>query len=104
MLPVPMRVFAPPLIRRIQFKVYNSILRRNVLGSASDVAGKFCRKEDASTLSGSFDALQSIYANAQRLNVEVFERFDDNGDLCIDRRELNVVIQRLLKDNKLDDT
>ncbi len=110
MLPLPMCVFAPTLITRVQFRVYNSILRRNVLGQASSVAGSFCGKEDGCSdhlkpsTSGSFYALQSTYAIAQRLNVEVFERFDRNGDLCIDRKELNDVIQQLLQDKKLDDT
>jgi hypothetical protein len=100
----------------VQFKVYNSILRRSVIKKASEFAASFVppnvsqqegsliAQPPPSTCSGSFAALQSVYSNAQRLKFEIFDKFDRNGDLCIDRNELNQFVFKLLKSNMLDDT
>jgi hypothetical protein len=103
----------------MQFKVYNSILRRNVMKSS--IADKFTRPNssqqevgktaDPSTAPypsaapcfGSYAALQSVYTSAQRLKLEIFERFDRDGNLCIEKKELNDVIHNLLIDKNLDD-
>ncbi len=52
---------------------------------------------------GTYAALQSVYTSAQRLKLEIFEQFDCNGDLRIEKKEFNDVIQNLLKEKNLDD-
>ncbi len=53
--------------------------------------------------SSSWSALQVVYANAELLRLQVFEKFDHNSDLCIERSEVTETIKKLLKDGQLDD-
>ncbi len=100
----------------MQYKVYNSILRRSLIKAAAEVAALFeplnssqqegsrTAEPQPSVYSGSFDALRSVYTNAQRLKLDIFDKFDGNGDFIIDRMELNQFVFKLLKSNMLDAT
>ena len=92
----------------MQYKVYNNILRKK-----KDIAEKFIgdvvapdaqdAKPAPSSSATSWGALRAVYANAELLRLQVFEKFDRNSDLCIDRTEVNETIFKLLKSKDLSD-
>jgi len=56
-----------------------------------------------STLVGSYKALSSVYTSAEILKVDVFDKFDLDGNFRINRTEVNTVLSSLLSKGKLDD-
>jgi hypothetical protein len=92
----------------MQYKVYNNILRKrkeiaeNFVGDlvASDAQDV---KPTPSSSATSWGALRVVYANAELLRLQVFEKFDRNSDLCIDRKEVKDTIMKLLKSKDLSD-
>ena len=92
----------------MQYKVYNNILRKTK-GFAEKFVGDLVASDaqDAkpapSSLATSWGALRAVYANAELLRLQVFEKFDRNSDLCIDRKEVNETIIKLLTSKDLSD-
>jgi hypothetical protein len=92
----------------MQYKVYNNILRKR-----REIAEKFVgdlvasdaqdAKPAPSSSATSWGALRAVYANAELLRLQVFEKFDRNSDLCIDRKEVKDTIMKLLKSKDLSD-
>jgi len=56
-----------------------------------------------STLVGSYKALSSVYTSAEILKVDVFDKFDLDGNFRINRAEVNTVLSSLLSKGQLDD-
>ncbi len=105
--------------RSIQFSVYNGILRREILPKkkvekvddppsiaslflGSDF-GEGISKGPAAAPSAAYDAIASVYTNAESLLILIFNKFDKNEDLCISAQEINEAISDLLRKGKLDD-
>lgn len=103
--------------RSIQFSVYNGILRREILPKkkgeedppsiaslflGSDF-GEGISKGPAAAPSAAYDAIASVYTNAETLLLLIFNKFDKNEDLCISAQEMNEAISDLLRMGKLDD-
>jgi hypothetical protein len=92
----------------MQYKVYNNILRKTK-GFAEKFIGDVVAPdaEDAKPASSSsatsWGALRAVYASAELLRLQVFEKFDRNSDLCIDRTEVNETIIKLSKSKGLSD-
>jgi hypothetical protein len=92
----------------MQYKVYNGILRKT-----KEITEKFVgdvvasdaqdAKPAPSSSATSWGALRVVYTNAELLRRQVFEKFDGNSDLCIDRKEVNETIIKLLKSKDLSD-
>jgi hypothetical protein len=94
----------------MQYKVYNNILRKTK-GFAEKFIGDVVApdaqdaKPAPSSSATSWSALRAVYASAELLRLQVFEKFDRNGnsDLCIDRTEVNETIIKLSKSKGLSD-
>jgi len=92
----------------MQYKVYNNILRKTK-GFAEKFIGDVVAPdaEDAkpapSSSATSWSALRAVYASAELLRLQVFEKFDRNSDLSIDRTEVNETIIKLSKSKGLSD-
>jgi hypothetical protein len=102
----------------MQFEVYNAILRRSLQIKGNQTLLDHFIKPDAHPTKqppailpehqvppelSSSSALESVYTEAERLTLRVFnEKFDPNGDLRVDRKELNLVIQSLLQEKNLN--
>ena len=92
----------------MQYKVYNNILRKTK-GFAERFVGDLVASDaqDAkpapSSTATSWGALRVVYSDAELLRLQVFEKFDRNSDLCIDRTEVNETIIKLLKLKDLSD-
>jgi hypothetical protein len=96
----------------MQFAVYNGILRREMIPKPkSDILSPFLGSSFgekfntglAVTPSSTYDALKSVYTNAERLLLLIFERFDRNEDLCIQAEEFKDAIDGILQKKMLDD-
>ena len=92
----------------MQYKVYNNILRKTK-GFAEKFIGDVVAQDaqDAkpapSSSATSWGALRAVYANAELLRLQVFEKFDEDSNLIIDRTEVTSTIVKLLRNEKLDD-
>ncbi len=87
--------------------MYNGILRRKVSKKDAAIASFFLGNDVSNELiatpSSTYDAIASVYTNAERLLLVIFNKFDSDEDLCISIQEMNAAVSVLLQNNMLDD-